>query len=309
MKHIEINLWLSCNNKCIFCMSWIAKEKLSWFEKKEILEKEIYSLAQKWYDSIGFLWWEPTIHQNFLSLLLHAKERWFQNIEVISNASTFHNKIFLIQSIRNWLTRISLSIHSHIPEKEEFLTWGILWIFEKKMQSLENILEAYRNWFLKKEVSVNIVISKENYKEIKETILFLYKKWVQSFRINFIQLEWASIKNYATVALKYEDFLSYLKEILNLSKQYSDLRINFESIPWCFSGLNYKDFSYFSERKIDKEKDKLSRNDIDFISRDIINQENDRKRVKDYIPKCNYCFLKWECEGIWKRYIDYFLKP
>jgi len=287
-------------------MSWIARGKVIWFEKKEHLEKEISLLAIRWYNSIWFLWWEPTIHPYFLSLLLYAKEKWFENIEVISNASTFYNKEFLFQAITNWLTRISLSIHSHIWEKEEFLSWGIIGILDKKMQSLKNIIDFYENWFLKRELSVNLVINKINYKDIKETILYLYKRWVKSFRLNFIQLEWTSIKNYSLLSLKYEEFIPYLREILNLSKQYNNLKINFESIPWCFSWLNYSDFLKFSERKIDKEKDKLSRNDIDIISRDIINQKDDRKRVKDYITKCDYCFLKWDCEWIWKRYIDCF---
>lgn len=306
MKHVELNLGLSCNHKCIFCMSWITREKIRRFESKELIEKEISLLSSKWYNSIGFLWWEPTIHPYFLDLLFYAKENNFQDIEVISNASTFHNKKFLLQAIKDWLTRISLSIHSHISKKEEFLSWGIIWILDKKLQSLENIINLYKNWFLKRELSVNVVISKINFREIKDTVLFLYKKWVRSFRINFIQLEWTSTKNYSILALRYEEFLPYLKDILNLANQYNDIRINFESIPWCFSWLDYFDFLKYSEQSIDKEKYKLSRDDIDFITRDIISQKWDRWRVKDYISKCNYCFLKWDCEGIWNRYIDYY---
>lgn len=308
MKHIEINIWKACNHKCIFCMSWITRNKVLWFEKFETIENEIKKLSNLWYNSIWFLWWEPTIHPNFLEIILCAKNHNFENIEVISNGSKFTNKDFLSDSLKFWLTRISISFHSIIEKEESFLVWWINWVVNQKIEAIRNLLCFFNKWLLKKEISVNIVISKLNYKSIKKTILFLYKIWIKSFRLNFIQLEWYSTKNYDILALKYEDFKDDLLDILNLCNSYKDLKINFEAIPWCFSWLNYENFLKFSEQNIDREKDKISRDDINLTSRDIINQFNRRKELKVYLKKCNNCFLKWECEGIWKRYVDYIFK-
>jgi len=306
MKHIEINIWKACNHKCIFCMSWITRNKVLWFEKLVNLKKEIKILKEKWYNSIWFLWWEPTIHPNFLELVSFTNKQWFQNIEVITNGSTFDDKTFLINSIKNGLTRISVSLHSINNKQEEELVWGVKNVLEQKIKSIKNILYLFNKWVLKKELSVNIVINKLNYRNIKKTIIFLYKLWVKSFRINFIQLEWYSIFNYEKLALTYEDFKKYFKEIIDLHKNFYDIKINFEAIPWCYSWLNYKDFLEYSEQDIDKQKDKISRDDIDLVSRNIINQLYWRRQKKVYLEKCKYCFLKWDCEWIWKRYVDYY---
>jgi len=305
MKHIELNLGLACNHKCIFCMSGLAKNDILWFEKFETLEKEINKLYSLWYTSIWFLGWEPTIHPNFLELVKIAKDKWFKNIETITNWSKIFNEDFLFEAIKNGLTRISISLHSIYAKKEEKLLWWINGILSKKLKSIKNVLKFYNRWILKKELSINIVINKFNYKETYKTIIYLYKLWVKSFRLNFIQLEGNSTKNYLILALTYEEFRPYLKKLIFLCKRYDDIRINFEAIPWCYSWLNYSDYIKYSEQKIDKVKDKISRDDLS-LSRDIINQLERRKELKVYIKKCDNCFLKWECEGIWKRYTDYF---
>lgn len=306
MKHIEINIWKACNNNCIFCMSWITKNKILWFEKIETLKNEIVNLEKNGYKSIWFLWWEPTIHPNFLEIVNFAKINWFKNIEVVSNWTKFDDKKYLSEAIKSWLTRISISIHSIDWKEEELLTGGIWGILDKKINAINNIITEIKKWLLQKELSVNIIVSKINYKWIKKLILFLYKLWVKSFRLNFIQLEWNSTNNYEILALKYEEFNKYLNEIINLNDIYKDMRINFEAIPWCFSWLNYEKYLKYSEQMIDKEKDKISRNDIDLVSREIINQLDRRKELKWYIKKCKNCFLKWDCEWIWIRYINFF---
>lgn len=287
-------------------MSWLTQDKVLWFEKFEDLKKEIFKLYNLWYNSIWYLWWEPTIHPNFLELINYAKDLGFENIETISNWSKFDNKEFLFNSIKNWLTRISISFHSIIESEESILVWWINWIVKQKLNAIENLINIYKKWFLKNEISINIVISNINYKSILKTILFLYKKWIKSFRLNFIQLEWSSTKNYEKLALKYEDFKPYLKKVINLYKIYIDIKINFEAIPWCSSWLNYYDYINYSEQEIDKQKDKISRDDINLISRDIKNQLKWRKELKSFLKKCENCFLKSNCEWIWNRYINYF---
>ncbi|MDD3646543.1 MAG: radical SAM protein [Candidatus Gracilibacteria bacterium] len=306
MKHIEINIGKACNHKCIFCMSGITRNKVLGFESLTTIKNEINKVSLLGYNSIGFLGGEPTIHPNFLDIVLYAKSKNFINIEVISNGTKFDEYDFLEKSIKNGLTRFSISVHSIYEKEESILVGGIDGIVKQKIKSIQNLLEFYNKGILKKEISVNIVISKVNYKSIKKTILFLCKLGIKSFRLNFIQLEGYSTENYEKLAFKYEDFRIELLNILSLSKKYLDLRINFEAIPWCFSGLNYIDYLKFSEQKIDREKDKISRDDVNLISRDIINQLDRRKELKVYIRKCDKCFLKGECEGIWKRYVDYF---
>jgi len=159
-------------------MSWLTRDKLLFFEEFNIVKNELLEFKKLWYNSIWFLWWEPAIHPNFLEIIRFANSLEFYNIEVISNWTKFDNKEFLLRAINNWLTRISISLHSIISGQEELLTWWIKWVLKIKLESIKNILYYYNKWFLKKELSINIVITKINYKVIKKTILYLYKIWV-----------------------------------------------------------------------------------------------------------------------------------
>lgn len=305
MKHIEINIGQACNHKCIFCMSWMTREKLLWFEHIDSLKKEISKLKDLWYDSIWFLWWEPTIHPNFLELIEYTKGFDFKNIEVITNWSRFHDEKYLLKAIKAWLTRVSVSIHSVNNKQESLLTGGIPGVLKQKIKAINNILYFHKKWLLFRELSVNIVISKVNYQNIKQLILFLSDIWVKSFRLNYIQLEWYSVSHYPILAIKHEIFTPYLVDIINTVKK-MNINVNFEAIPWCYSGLNYQDFLTYSEQNIDREKDKISRDDINLESRDIMNQMNRRMELKSYIKKCDTCFLQGECEWLWNRYLAYF---
>lgn len=291
-------------------MSGLTRNKVLWFEPFETIKSELESLKNVWYNSIWFLWWEPTIHPNFLDFILISKKLGFENIEVITNWSTFDKKEYLQEAITNGLTRVSISFHSILEAEESVLTWWIKGIVRKKLKAVQNTLYEFSQWRLWKELSINIVISKLNYKTIKKTILFLYKFWVKTFRLNFIQLEWYSTFNPEVLALRYEEFTPYLLDILHLCKENRDLRINFEAIPWCFSGLTHEEYLKYCEHKMDNEKHKISRNDIDLVSRDIVHQYERRKELKKYIKKCEQCVLKNECEWIWARYLKHFeIKP
>lgn len=66
MKHIEINIWKACNNKCRFCMSafvWMDEKELTDFSE---VASEIHKYANKWYTSIGFLGRDISIHPSIL---------------------------------------------------------------------------------------------------------------------------------------------------------------------------------------------------------------------------------------------------
>lgn len=305
MKHIEINLWKTCNHKCIFCMSWLTRFQVKWFEPKSQIIQELKTLSAAWYCSLGFLWWEPTLHPDFVEIVTIAKDFWFTNIEVISNGSKLHDSNFLNKIIAAGITRISISLHSHDPKVETFFTGWATSAWKEKINAIALVNKAYHKWLLNSEISINTVICQTNYKDLPKLSFLLHKLWVHSQRFNFIQLEWYSQTNIQEVALTYSDFKPYLKKLLLFWNRIG-VRMNFEAIPWCVSGLNYMDYSKHSESIVDQIKDNISTDDIDFISRKVTHQKTKRLLLKQYFSKCEHCFLKNDCEWIWKRYTDYF---
>ena len=86
-KRLEMYLWWTCNNKCIFCVEMKTMEKM-W--KTKVTEAEIFKklikYKQKWYNHVTYLWWEPFIQQNFLFALKIWKKLWY-TIMVTTNWS------------------------------------------------------------------------------------------------------------------------------------------------------------------------------------------------------------------------------
>lgn len=305
IKHVDLNIWLACNLKCTLCLSWQTKrrKKIYIYEKCEKIEQDIKNLKNQWFNSIWLLWWEWTTHPNFIKILNKCKQIWFQQIHIISNWIKFRNKKYIEQIIENWITRISVSVHSHIDEIEEKLCWGIKWVLEKKILWLKNLVQLFKIWILKNAPTINFVVNKKNYKQILNSISFFYKLWIKDFAIIFITIEWLNQKNIVSLWLKYLDFKDYIPKIIKLKKL---LKLNLKLlwVPFCVSWISIDDYAQIWEI-IDKNKTKISSDDKDY-SRDSLNQ---RKYFSNYMikfKKCSDCELYQDCNWVWKRYIDFF---
>jgi MoaA/NifB/PqqE/SkfB family radical SAM enzyme len=308
-KHIEINIWKACNNRCRFCMSsqYAIKQvwETFWFVKFEEIIKEIISYSKKWYDSIGFIWWEVSVHPNFFDIITESKNAWFKNINIVTNAMIFSDYKKAESLINLWTTRINISIHSHIEEIEDYLT-QTKWWFKSKLKAIDNFNKLYDSGLLKSKLSINIVLNGLNYKDIVETCLYFYKiKKIDDIRINFIWNRFfASNQDKTDLELRYSDILLVLKQLIYISLKF-DIRITFDSIPPCIfykiDKINYKDiikrFLWESFDYIDKISN-INKNEV-------FNWKEQKKNDLKIKPKnCKDCIYNKQCEGVWKEYIE-----
>ena len=307
MKHIEINIGKSCNNKCRFCMSafvWEDEKELTNFE---LIKKEIINYADKGYKSIWFLWWDISIHPKLYEIINEAKINWFKNIVVITNWMIFYDYQKAEKLILSWVNRVNISVHSHIEKIEDYLT-QVKWWFEKKIKAIDNFNDLYAKWLLKSKISINIVLNKLNYKDVLKTCMYFYKvKNISDIRINFL---WNRFfiwkKDKEDLELSYTQFLPYQKLLIIFSLK-NNLRITFDSIPAC---IFYK-LWFIDWKNIVK---KFLWEDFDFIQEvaninknqvfDWKEQKKDELKVK--FKKCSECLYFDKCEWIWKEYVNSF---
>lgn len=302
LKHIEINIWKACNNKCRFCMS--SKPEL-WdikFVKLDELKEKIKWYATDWYKSIGFLWWDISIHPDIVEIISYCKELWFININVISNGMKFDDFEFTKKVINAWLTRINISIHSHIDEIEDYLI-QVKWWLQRKLKAIDNIKYFYEKWLLRDDLSINIVLNSKNYKTIVESVLFFYlKKKISDIRINFIWLNDDIKENWDDLKLSYTEFLPYLKKLIYISIKYN-IRITFDTIPACiFYKIDIINFKTLIKKFLWEDLDHIT--EIDHINND--EQFNWKERKKDMLkmqfPHCNKCDYNISCQWVRKNY-------
>lgn len=301
-KHIEINIWKACNNKCRFCMSSKSSPWDIKFVKLDILKEKIKWYAYNWYKSIWFLWWDISIHPNIIEIISYSKEIWFININIISNWMKFDDFELTNLIIQAWITRINFSIHSHIKKIEDYLT-QVKWWLQKKLNAIDNFNYFYENWLLRDSLSINIVANKHNYKTIVETVLYFYlKKNINDIRINFIRLSDDVKENWDDLKLSYTELFSYLKKLIYVSLKYN-IRITFDTIPACIfykiDNINYK---YLVKNFLWEDLDHISEiNNIN--NNEQFNwQEKKKNLLKIQFKQCEKCDYKKSCQWVRKSY-------
>lgn len=307
MKHIEINVWKSCNNKCRFCMSsmvWIDEKSLNNYD---LLIKEIKKYSSMWYKSIWFLWWDISIHPKIYEIISYAKINWFLSINVITNSMVFSDYKKAEKLIISWVTRVNISVHSHNVEIEDYITQVNWWLI-KKLQAIDNFQKLYNNWLLYNQLSINIVLNWLNYRDILKTCIYFNKiKNIKDIRINFLWNRFFfSSDDKNKLELSYTDFLPYLK-ILILYSLKSDLRLTFDAIPPCiFSKLWFNNNDFIIERFLGDTKDHIE--EVSNVNKNQQFNWKDQKKdeLKTKFDNCNKCLYFEQCQWVWIEYVDSF---
>lgn len=302
LKHIEINIWKACNNKCRFCMS--SKSEL-WdikFVSLDILKEKIKWYADNWYNSIGFLWWDISIHPNIIEIISFCKQNEFVNINVISNWMKFDNFVFTKKIVEAWLTRINFSVHSHLEEVEDYLI-QVSWWLQRKLKAIDNFKLFYKNWLLRDDVSINIVLNSKNYKTILETVLYFYKvKNIIDIRINFIWLNDDTKENHDDLKVSYSEFFPYLKQLIYISLKYN-IRITFDTIPACiFCKIDTINYKSLIKKFLWEDLDHITQ--IDHINNNDTFDWKERKKdmLKMQFEQCKKCTYSNSCQWVRKNY-------
>lgn len=305
MKHIEINIWKACNNKCRFCMSAEVGRDEKKLTDVDLVIKEINTYADKWYTSIGFLWWDISIHPHIFRIIKESKKYWFQNINVITNGMVFSDYNKAQALVLSWTTRVNISIHSHIHKIEDYIT-QIQGGLEKKLQAMDNFNDLYNKWFLLSPVSINIVVNGMNYTSVVESVLYFYKmKWIRDIRINFIWNRYFfTEQDKVILALTYTKFFVYLKRLVYIALKYN-IRITFDSIPACILyKVDPKNYKTIIARFLWEDKDHIE--EVSNINMDTTFDWKKQKTddLKSKFSQCNNCIYRDTCQWVWKEYVE-----
>ena len=272
------------------------------FVSLDILKEKIKWYSDKWYNSIWFLWWDISIHPDLVEIVAYSKKCNYLNINIISKWMKFDDFELSNNLVKNWLTRINFSIHSHLPEIEDYLI-QVEWWLKRKMKAIDNFNILYNKWLLRDNLSINIVINKKNYTTIIESILyFAFKKSVKDIRLNFIWLEEWVKENWDDLTLSYSDFLPYLKKIIYISIKYK-IRITFDTVPACiFYKVDNKNYKNIIKKFLWEDHDHIV--EIDHINwNDTFDWKKRKKdKLKTQFDDCKKCIYRESCQWVRREY-------
>lgn len=159
----------SCNAKCPFCFNppdaSPALERGLPFEE---LAKRIYAGRREGFEEVKFIGGEPTIRDDFPSLVALARRVGFRRIQLTTNGVRLGDPGYAARAARLGLTHVRFSIHGHRPDIHDRMVGvpGAL----TRIRSAARTLRA-----LGVSLGVNHVINAENYRSLPETAVWLWE--------------------------------------------------------------------------------------------------------------------------------------
>lgn len=286
LKRVDVKVWFACNNFCTFCVQWDKRFKFkprSLEEIQGILKKEY----ENWARYVVFTGGEPTVHPKLVDAIQYAKNLWYQQIQIQSNWTNFHDIDFVKKLINAGATEFSPSIHWFHKETHDKQV-ATIWAWERVVKWLINLRK------LNQIIIINSVITKDNYKEIPLLAWLLIKLRVTQFQFAFVHILWSADKNKETVVPKKTDVLPYVHKALDMAKKHNIPAFT-EAIPYCMM----QGYEWAISENIMPETT-------------VVDAECRTESYADYrwnewkakTEKCKKCLKYNVCEWPWKEYPD-----
>lgn len=168
LNFLWIELTHRCNLRCIHCYAEAKNRtiKRSQDLPKENVQKIIDEAVELGCRRIQFTGGEPTLSKYFKEVIVYAKERGFEFIEIFTNGTTLNEPVisFLAKNGVN----VAISIYSYRAETHDSIT-GVVGSFERTMNNLKLLLD----YGVK--TCCEVVAMKENEEDLAATIYLLSK--------------------------------------------------------------------------------------------------------------------------------------
>ncbi len=306
--NVEINPGRLCNNKCVFCMSGEDRDDHEpWADPKRMFA-EIEARFKEGARSLGFLGGEPSAYPHILDCMRLARDLGYRRIALCTNGTRLANEDFLKSCLDAGLTRVTMSLHSHISEIEERLV-GVPKILDKKIQAIKNLVNVRAQGFLKDGVSLNPVLCRPNAPHMEGYVRFFKSLGINDIRFNFIWPE-SRVKNDKTVVPRFKDVIPSILGLILKNEKEIKLRISFGGIPYCVLPPSvYKNWNllrrYFYEEGMDLPTE------VSFLWPDKKGgaqrfnwHEKGRDVFRGKVAACGKCHLNSFCMGIYRSYLE-----
>lgn len=278
-KQVDILIWLKCNQKCIFCFqedeSILSKDTIPDLWK---ILKVLIKWRKKWYNRVNIAWWEATIYKELYPTLKIAKELWYKQIKLITNAVRFKDLNYA-KKIIPYLDDIAISFHSSNKKIQDSLT--------KMDGSYNYLLKAIKN-IKKVKSNINLinhtVITKENYEDLENHTKNMIDLWF--YRIDYLNM----MPNTSLNKNLYVSPSSLSIKLINIIEKYEKvIKIEICYTQPCYYKWYEKYISWF-----DYWRDFLSNREDVLLSwqKTLI----DFKIIKE---ECNNCKYFDDCRWFW----------
>lgn len=213
-----------CNQKCLFCMK-SEDIKSGYNFSYDIFAKEIINAKKRGYRNIDFFGGEPTCF-SFLKETIKLVNDLKMTATLATNAVKFSSHKYADYLFSGTdIKGIRTSLHSYRPEVHDVITQKH-GSFNKTIKGIKNILKY------NKRLSVNIVITSLNYKELPRITSFIYKLGVRGIKFSGMLFKGRAVDE-RWLVIDLSSVSPYLSEAIYLSKNLGFYLIECERLPMC----------------------------------------------------------------------------
>lgn len=272
----------------------------------EKLVAELEARRAEGYDSVGFLGGDVSIHPRMLDVVARAKALGYADVQVITNAMVFADAARAAALVEAGVTRVNVSVHSHLPAVEDFLT-QIPGGLARKLAALQNFGALHASGKLRAAVAINIVLNRQNCPTVAESCLFFAKKLgIRDIRINFVWPEYSLGEFVDDIALKYSDFVPHLRRMVAVSVS-ENIRLTFDTVPPCVFKMAFPDnYRALLPRFLGEQFDFIDRISVVGTGDGFSWKERKRDELKYRARGCAECVFEGTCDGVWREYVELF---
>jgi len=276
-------VWNLCNSNCIMCTN--PKDFRNLEDAKEYTDQKILERMESDRESIersnsdiGLTGGEPTIRPGFTSFLKEIRRRFPSNtIAFATNGRMLAYENFTKEFLKVGNLRLQSVVHSADSKVHDEITRSP-GSFEQTKKGLKNFFK-YRSGT--QTMELRIILLKQNYRELEPLVKMIYEEFpsVDRLVIIFPEYEGHAGKNLEHIKVTFEDVRPYVEDIVaRWSKSFKYLYLY--HFPLC--AISYRYWEHLV-RSLPPGYHELF-----------------------FMEKCNNCFYKDCCLGVYKDYVHFF---
>ncbi len=238
------------------------------------MEKEIKKTIDgiKPNDILSFTGGEPTIRKEFFKFLRYAAGRDSEmNIAIVSNGRMFCYDEFVDKMLKTGLKNLKfcIALYGHNERLHDAIT-RTPGSFEQTIKGIRNLLKRSLP------VELRVIISKMNYKYLKDIANFVMKNLNGVHRVVFINMKYTgnAYINRKAIFVRYKDVVPYTEKAADILLE-SNIEVKLFHFPLCTIKKKYWDLA----KGVTKQKSELM-----------------------FVSECKECKKREECPMIWKSY-------
>lgn len=308
-RRVEVKLGDLCNNRCPFCVSAHFRDAKAPWSPLERVREELAHYRKDGCDAVGLLGGEPTVYPWIEEAVACAHELGYTRISLCTNGTRLSDAAFCERLVKNGLTRVTVSLHSHDAETEDKVMTRVPGNHARKVAGVRNMLSWNARGLMRHGVSLNPVLSKKNLHQMSEYLLFAKGLGVADVRFNYIWPD-DELKDWQEWVPSFREAAPEIVKAIILNERRIGLRLTVGGMPRCAlrcAGISERLADSLSDRYLDEGSFDP---DISVTIPSASEGRGDRfvwqDRKKDILkrrgPRCPECRNAQTCEGIWKTY-------